>query len=139
VTRTSVLAGLACVFGATAVALGAWAAHGLEAAFGPRAATLVETGVRYQLWHALAMLVALALYRIVRREPSPVGTPWFVHAARLFALGVVLFSGSLYVLALGGPRWTGAAAPFGGLAFILGWLVLGWGAVRAFASPQSQG
>jgi uncharacterized membrane protein YgdD (TMEM256/DUF423 family) len=138
-TRTVVLLVLACLFGAAAVALGAWAAHGLEAAFGTRAVALVETGVRYQLWHALAMLAALALYRIARNERSPADAVWLARAAQLFALGVILFCGALYVLAFNGPRWMGAVAPVGGLAFIAGWLALAWGGSRAFADTESRG
>lgn len=138
-TRTVVLLVLAGIFGATAVALGAWAAHGLEAAFGARATALVETGVRYQLWHALAMMAALALYRIAGREPGQRGAVWLARAAQLFGLGVILFCGALYILAFGGPRWLGAVAPVGGLGLMAGWLALAWGAARTFREPQSRG
>jgi uncharacterized membrane protein YgdD (TMEM256/DUF423 family) len=138
-TRTSILLAVAGIFGATAVALGAWAAHGLEAAFGPRATALVETGVRYQLWHALAMVGAITLYRTVRHEPGRGGVIWLARAAQLFAAGVILFSGALYALAFGGPRWMGMVAPLGGLAMITGWLALAWGGARAFGDAQSRG
>ncbi|MCW5745529.1 MAG: DUF423 domain-containing protein [Alphaproteobacteria bacterium] len=138
-TRTSVLLALAGVFGASAVALGAWAAHGLEASFGPRATSLVETGVRYQLWHALAMVGALALYRTARGHEAPGQTQWLARAAQLFAAGIILFCGALYLLAFGAPRWMGAVAPIGGLALIVGWLVLAWGGIHAFGHDQSGG
>lgn len=136
-TRTSVLLALAGFFGATAVALGAWAAHGLEAVVGAQATSLVETGVRYQLWHALAMLGAVTLYRVAQQASARRGVVWLVRAAQLFALGVILFCGALYVLAFGGPRWMGAVAPIGGAALIAGWLAIAWGGVRAFSGGQA--
>jgi uncharacterized membrane protein YgdD (TMEM256/DUF423 family) len=136
-TRTSVLLVLACLFGAAAVALGAWAAHGLEAAAGPRAVALVETGVRYQLWHALAMIGAMALYRVLHAAAMPRGALWLARAAQLFALGIILFCGALYVLAFGGPRWMGAIAPVGGAALIAGWLALAWGSAVAFGKESA--
>ncbi len=132
--RTASLLALAAVLGAVAVALGAWAAHGLEAAYGARAVALVETAVRYQLWHALAIMAALGLHRVAGREVEAL-----VRAAQLFALGMILFCGALYILAFGGPRWLGAVAPIGGLGMITGWLMLAWGAVKAFRNPQSRG
>jgi uncharacterized membrane protein YgdD (TMEM256/DUF423 family) len=102
----------AALLGAAGVALGAFGAHGLRARLDARALEVWETAVRYQLVHAVALL-ALAL--------SP-------HAAQLrtagwlFAAGIALFSGSLYALALGGPRWLGPVTPLGGLAFLAGWL-----------------
>src|SRR5262249_33396053 len=138
-TRTAILLALAGIYGATAVALGAWAAHGLEAAFGARATALVETAVRYQLWHALAMVGARALSRSARGDGAPDGSVWLARAAQLFAAGVILFCGALYALAFGGPRWLGMVAPVGGLAFIVGWLALAWGAVKVFREPSSRG
>ena len=138
-TRTAILLVLAGIFGATAVALGAWAAHGLEAAFGARATLLVDTGVRYQLWHALAMIAALTLYRTARQGPGRDGVIWLARAAQLFAAGVILFCGALYGLAFGGPRWMGMVSPVGGLGLILGWLALAWGGVRSFGDPQTRG
>ncbi|HEX2890550.1 DUF423 domain-containing protein [Vineibacter terrae] len=132
--RTASLLALAAVLGAVAVALGAWAAHGLEAAYGARAVSLVETAVRYQLWHALAIMATLGLHRIAGQRVAAL-----VRAAQLFALGMILFCGALYILAFGGPRWLGAVAPIGGLGMITGWLMLAWGAVKAFREPQSRG
>lgn len=80
-----------------------------------------EVGVRYQLYHALALLfLGLALTRWPRAEFSAAG--W------LFVFGTVVFSGSLYALSLSGMRWLGAVTPIGGLAFLLGWLGIAWGA-----------
>jgi len=80
-----------------------------------------ETAVDYQFWHALALL-ALGLARLESRLVA--------MAAALLTVGVVLFSGSLYWLALGGPRWLGPVTPLGGLALMAGWAVLGAFAVR---------
>lgn len=117
---------LAGALGASAVALGAWAAHGLEASHGRRAVDLVETAVRYQLAHALAACVALVLAWLGDSR-------WLAAAAWLFVIGAAVFCGALHLLAFGAPRWPGAAAPLGGLALIAGWLALavgGWQASR---------
>ena len=105
------------------VALGAFAAHGLKARLAPELVATFETGVRYQLTHALALLaVAWAL----GRWPGTAA----LAAGWLFVAGTVLFCGSLYVLALGGPRWLGPVTPLGGLAFLAGWACLAWAALR---------
>jgi uncharacterized membrane protein YgdD (TMEM256/DUF423 family) len=105
------------------VALGAFGAHALKARLSPDMLAVWETGVRYQLVHALGLLaVAWAL----ARWP---GGP--VHASGwLFVAGTLLFSGSLYALALSGVRGLGAVTPLGGVAWIVGWACLAWGAWR---------
>jgi uncharacterized membrane protein YgdD (TMEM256/DUF423 family) len=106
-----------------AVAAGAFGAHGLRARLTPDLLAVFETGARYQMYHALALLaVAWAL----ARWPGP----WPVRAGWLFVVGTLLFSGSLYALALSGVRWLGAVTPFGGAAFLAGWLCLLLAAVR---------
>lgn len=119
-----VFLGVGAVSAGLAVALGAFAAHGLRARLSPEALQTFETGARYHMYHALALLlVAWAL----TRWPGPA-----VHAAGwLFIAGTVLFSGSLYLLATTGVRALGAITPLGGFAFILGWLALAWGAWSA--------
>ncbi len=112
----------AAVSGLVAVALGAMAAHGLKARLDAEALAWIETGVRYQMWHALAMLGAGAF---MATHP---GTPLTV-AAWGWAVGTVLFSGSLYLLAFTGMRGLGMVAPVGGLAFLIGWAALAWHAV----------
>jgi uncharacterized membrane protein YgdD (TMEM256/DUF423 family) len=103
----------ACV----AVALGAFAAHGLRARLSPELLATFETGVRYEMYHALALLgVAWAYTRWPGALVSAGG--W------LFVAGTLLFSGSLYALALSGARWMGAITPLGGLAFLAGWVCL---------------
>lgn len=101
-----------------AVGLGAFGAHGLKDALEASGKLAVwETAVDYQFWHALALLV------LACRPVSLRGRAWAVAGA-CFVGGVVLFSGSLYWLALGGPRWLGPVTPLGGTCFLIGWLIL---------------
>lgn len=112
---------LGSLSGFTGVVLGAFAAHGLRGRLTDDLLNVFETGVRYQIYHALALLlVALAFSRWPRGE--------FTAAGWCFVLGTVVFSGSLYALSLTGVRWLGAVTPIGGLAFLLGWLSIAWGA-----------
>lgn len=103
--------------GALAVAAGAFAAHGLKARLSPDMLAVFDTAARYHLIHALALcLTAVAAERLAPRTANA--------AALLFAAGVVLFSGSLYLLALTGTRSFGFVTPFGGVALIAAWLTL---------------
>ena len=105
------------------VAAGAFGAHALKARLPPELLIAFETGVRYQLVHSLALLaVAWAVVRWPGRATTSAGM--------LFLAGIVLFSGSLYALALTGSRTFGIVTPFGGVAFIAGWASLAWGAWR---------
>jgi len=108
----------AAFFGFTAVALGAFAAHGLKSRLPTEMLAVFQTGVQYQMLHALALL-ALAL--LARHT----GGLALLAAGVLFVLGIVLFSGSLYLLALTGTRSLGMITPIGGLAFLGGWFCLG--------------
>jgi uncharacterized membrane protein YgdD (TMEM256/DUF423 family) len=114
---------LGSFLGALAVAAGAFGAHGLRARVNPEMLAVFETGVRYHLVHALALLAV-----------GWASTRWTSAAIRaagwLFVAGILVFSGSLYVLTLTGIRAFGAITPFGGVAFIAGWLLLAWGAWR---------
>lgn len=103
------------VAGASAVLLGAFGAHALRAVFDARSHELWHTAVSYHVWHALALALAVGLGR---------GRSGRLAVAA-FASGIVLFSGSLYALALGAPHWVGIITPFGGLAFVVGWIALG--------------
>ena len=105
---------------AAGVTLGAFGAHALKARLSPAMLDVWQTAVQYHLVHALAM-VAIAL----------AARPAFTPAGWLLGAGILLFSGSLYLLAFTGARWLGAVTPLGGLAFILGWLWLAWAASRA--------
>jgi len=104
-----------------AVALGAFGAHALKARLAPDLLAVYETGVRYQLTHALALL---AVAWACTRWPGAAVTT----SGWLFVAGTVLFSGSLYALSLSGIRGLGAVTPIGGVAWIAGWLCLAWGA-----------
>jgi uncharacterized membrane protein YgdD (TMEM256/DUF423 family) len=106
-----------------AVAAGAFGAHGLRPRLTPDHLAVFETGVRYQMYHALALL---AVSWAVSRWPGP----WPLRAGWLFLLGSFLFSGSLYALALTGARWLGAIAPVGGVALLAGWTCLLLGLLR---------
>jgi uncharacterized membrane protein YgdD (TMEM256/DUF423 family) len=112
------------VAAALGVALGAFGAHGLRAHVSADALAIFETGVRYQLIHALALL---AVGWAATRWPGPL----VAAAGWLLLAGIVLFSGSLYLMTLSGARWLGAITPLGGVAFILGWLALAAAALRA--------
>ncbi len=113
--RTFLVVGALAAF--IGVALGAFGAHGLRSRLSPEMLGVFETGVRYQMYHACAILiVALAAARL---------DGWLIRAAGWsFTGGIVLFSGSLYVLALSGITALGAVTPIGGLAFLAGWACL---------------
>ena len=105
------------------VAAGAFGAHALRARLAPDLLAAFETGARYQMYHALALLaVAWAAGRW--------SGPLVVWSGWLFLVGTLLFSGSLYALALTGARWLGAVTPLGGLCFLSGWLCLALAARR---------
>lgn len=110
-----------------AVALGAFGAHALKARVAPDMLAVWQTGVTYHAWHALALFL---LGLLMLHAPGSVALR---YAAWLFVAGIVLFAGSLYLLALGAPRGFGAITPFGGAAFIAGWLALTAGALRSMS------
>jgi uncharacterized membrane protein YgdD (TMEM256/DUF423 family) len=110
--RDGLLVGLA---GASAVAFGAFGAHALQSVLDAAHHELWHTAVEYHFWHALALAIAVSCGQ---GKAARMAT-W------LLALGIVLFSGSLYGLALGAPRWLGIVTPFGGVALIAGWIALG--------------
>jgi uncharacterized membrane protein YgdD (TMEM256/DUF423 family) len=117
--------GSAAALGFTGVALGAFGAHALAATIGAESLPTWKTAVQYQLLHAAALLGIAGLQ--IRSAPSAL-LGW---CSRLFLIGIVLFSGSLYALVLDGPRWLGPVTPLGGLALLIGWLLLGIYALRA--------
>ncbi len=120
--RIALFLGAVAMF--AAVAAGAFGAHALAGRLAPDMAAVWQTAVAYQAWHALA-LGGVGLLRLHWPAHRGVGT-----AGWLFAAGIVLFSGSLYVLALTGARGFGAVTPVGGVAFLAGWAVLAWSVVR---------
>jgi uncharacterized membrane protein YgdD (TMEM256/DUF423 family) len=117
---------LAALSGFLAVAIGAFATHGITDL---HARELIDTGARYQFLHTFAMLAGLMFWRSW-------GAARARHAPGLFLSGIVLFCGSLYGLAFGAPRAVGAITPIGGLLFLAGWAVLAWAALALKDSRQ---
>jgi uncharacterized membrane protein YgdD (TMEM256/DUF423 family) len=113
---------LAAVGGLASVAFGAFAAHGIE---DPQAQGWLRTGAEYGLIHCLAVFAA---GRLQARA-----------AGVLFLLGVAVFGGTLFAMALGAPRVLGAVTPIGGLSFMAGWATLAWAARRSITTPDSRG
>ncbi len=109
----------ACLFGFLGVALGAFAAHGLKTQLDANLLVTFETGVRYQMYHAFALIAVAMAYT---KWP----TKGLIISGWMFIVGIILFSGSLYVLSLSGIRSLGMITPFGGLAFLIGWLCMAW-------------
>ena len=114
---------LAAMFGFTGVALGAFAAHGLKTQLSADYLAVFQTGVHYQMLHALALLALVALWeRLAQRL--------LLAAGICFCVGILLFSGSLYALTLSGIGALGVITPVGGLMFLVGWACLGLAAWR---------
>ncbi len=117
------------ILGGLAVALGAFGAHALRARLGPDLLAVFETGVRYQMFHALALLaLALAIVRWPQRR--------LAAAAWLLVAGTVVFSGSLNLLAVTGARWLGAVTPVGGIVLIGGWTLAAWRLLTREHAPR---
>ncbi|AWF83191.1 DUF423 domain-containing protein [Microbulbifer sp. A4B17] len=109
---------LCALFGASGVALGAFGAHGLRGKVAENLLEAYKTGVQYQMIHVLALFGVVLLMQNWGNRLS------LTLSGALFTLGIIFFSGSLYALALGGPRWLGPITPLGGLMMIAGWVVL---------------
>jgi uncharacterized membrane protein YgdD (TMEM256/DUF423 family) len=108
-----------------AVAAGAFGAHALAGRLTPERLAVFETAVRYQMYHALALLFVGWVGRTLEASTLLTGAGW------CFVAGIVLFSGSLYLLVLTDTGWLGAVTPVGGGAFLAGWALLGWALVRS--------
>ena len=109
---------LSAVCALTGVAMGAFGAHGLKAMLGPEMLAVYKTAVDYQMWHALGLgLIALLKHQAVASK-------LLLWAGWLMFAGIILFSGSLYVLAIANIRWLGMITPFGGMAFLIAWLLV---------------
>jgi uncharacterized membrane protein YgdD (TMEM256/DUF423 family) len=115
---------LAAAFGFLSVALGALGAHSLKSILDEYGRSIFEKAVLYQMFHAMA-LFAVGLVQLTVKSAS------LLTAGCLFSVGIFLFSGSLYLLAITGMRWLGAITPFGGISFLLGWIWFGYGILRA--------
>ncbi len=116
---------VAAILGGLAVAAGAFASHALQSQLSERAIAVFNTGVRYQMYHALALLVVAMLLTTAKQA-----LPWLTAAGWCFVAGVVLFSGSLYFISLGGIKAFGPVTPIGGAAFLAGWVCLTIAAFR---------
>jgi uncharacterized membrane protein YgdD (TMEM256/DUF423 family) len=116
---------IAAMLGGVSVAGGAFASHALQGQLTDKAISVFGTGIRYQMYHALALL-AIAILRGMTQEASP----WLVAAGWLFVAGVVLFSGSLYLISLAGIKAVGPITPIGGVALMAGWACLAIAALR---------
>jgi uncharacterized membrane protein YgdD (TMEM256/DUF423 family) len=119
-SRFALIAG--ALLAAAGVALGAFGAHGLKTLLSPEALGWWQSAVQYQMWQAIG-LVAIGAAPVARRR----GPAW------MLAAGTLIFSGSLYAMALSGARWLGAVTPIGGLLMIAGWAWLAW---RSAKSPS---
>lgn len=122
--RVRIWLAVASLNGALAVALGAFAVHGLSSQLDAHALGIFETGARYHMYHALAMGVAA----LARQDGATRIASW---SAMLFLTGIVLFSGSLYALALTGQRTFAFVTPVGGVSFLAGWILLALAAWRS--------
>ena len=118
------LIAVGAINGFLAVALGAFGAHGLKKIASTEQLAWFQTGTEYHMMHALAILAcgAIAMQTDVKRVQL---------TANLFLLGILIFSGSLYAMALGAPRWFGAITPIGGTAFLVGWGLLAWNFLKS--------
>ena len=110
-------------FALIAVITGAFAAHALKTRLSPDMFQVFEVAVRYQMYHALGLIA-------VAWAASQWSSQLITASGWLFVAGIVIFSGSLYILSLTGVRWLGAITPIGGVAFIIGWGCLLWTAIR---------
>lgn len=122
---TQIFLSIAAILGGLSVAGGAFGAHALREKISERSLEIFDTGTRYQMYHALALLIVALL---LSRTESPPAT--LVASGWLFIIGIVIFSGSLYALSLTGVKSLGAIAPIGGAAFIAGWgalAIAAWG------------
>ncbi len=121
---------VAAVMGALAVALGAFGAHALKRVASQAVINIFETGVRYQFYHVFALALAGILFRDFSNK-------WILWAGNLFLIGIILFSGSLFILtwlkasSRQGLDWVGIITPFGGIAFIAGWVCMFIGFYKA--------
>lgn len=121
---TQIFLSIGAIFGGLSVAGGAFASHALREKISDRSLEIFETAARYQMYHALALLLVALLLGIYQQSPPPT----LLASGWLFIIGIALFSGSLYALSLTNVKILGAIAPLGGAAFIAGWGALAFAA-----------
>jgi uncharacterized membrane protein YgdD (TMEM256/DUF423 family) len=127
---TRIFISIAAILAGLSVAAGAFASHALKTKLSDRAIEIFETGAKYQMYHALALLLIALL--LSRAETS---TTLLTVAGYAFIVGIALFSGSLYALSLSGIKWLGAITPLGGVAFIVGWATVAIAALNFKTTP----
>lgn len=108
---------IAAILGGLSVILGAFGSHILEDILNTKDYDIFRTGVRYQMWHTLAILLVSTL-------KDSMDSKQYGRIQFLFLLGIIFFSGSLYILVISGLRWFGAITPIGGVSFVAGWILL---------------
>ena len=118
--------GVGALFAFAGVALGAFGAHALEGKVKPEDLPIWETAVRYHMYHALALMAV----GVMQQLPALSQSALLNLSTALFSAGIVVFSGSLYLLVMTDRRWLGAVTPLGGLLLLAGWLALAWGVGR---------
>jgi len=121
---TQIFLSIGAILGGLSVAGGAFASHALREKISDRSLEIFETAARYQMYHALALLLVALLLSIYQQSPPPT----LLASGWLFIIGIALFSGSLYALSLTNVKILGAIAPLGGAAFIAGWGALAFAA-----------
>lgn len=126
------LIAVGCILAGIGVAAGAFGAHMLKTMLEPPMLAAYDTGTRYQMYHAFGMILAGMAARLY-------GDPRVVTAGWIFAVGMVMFCGSLYGIALAGQKWLGPITPLGGLTFIIGWGLFGWRLWRGREAAKSEG
>ena len=119
-TSDRLLAAIGALFALMSVAAGAFGAHALRARISPELLAVFETAAKYQMYHALALILGAVAY-------AKWGGTALIWAGWMFVAGVAVFSGSLYILALTGTRWWGAVTPVGGVCLLIGWVLFVWG------------
>ena len=122
---TKIFLAIASIFAGLAVAGGAFASHALKETISIKALAIFETGIKYQMYHALALLFVVFLL-----TQEGISNTLLNSAAISFIVGIILFSGSLYGLSLSGIKWLGAITPIGGVGFLLGWLFVTIAAIK---------
>ncbi|MDG3088886.1 DUF423 domain-containing protein [Vibrio hannami] len=125
--KSNYLLAIGAFSGLICVALGAFGAHGLRSVLSNYQLGVYNTGVQYQAWHTLALIVSAAL---MRTEVSNQAKKGLFISAICFIIGILCFSGSLYALALTGIKWFGPITPFGGLMFMVGWGMMAYSALK---------
>lgn len=128
---------LICLSGFLAVAIGAFGAHGLKNVISPELLVVFETGNKYHFYHSLAALLTFILLVFTETNDSSSQTQKYLKiSVWMFLIGILIFSFSLYTLAITGIKILGAITPFGGVSFLIGWLFLGLGMYHFFVPKK---